>query len=94
MKISVDDIELFTVSSTQKNVICNDINVDDFDADMKRRLDYIIMRKYDECFRRLKDEWDPKLQGRVASIPTDQDEYALLVFSQPDYLDKKQRDLE
>ena len=37
MKISVDDVELYTLSETQSNVIKYDINSDEFDADMKRR---------------------------------------------------------
>jgi hypothetical protein len=39
-------------------------------------------------------EWEPKLAARgVESIPTNKDAFAALVFSQPDYLDRKARDL-
>lgn len=95
MKISVDDVELFTLTDNQKLVIQNDINEDDFDADMKRRLQWILQNKYERCFARLKQEWDAKLaENSVASIPTDPEEYAQLVFSQPNYKDRKARDLE
>lgn len=95
MKISVNDIELYTLSETQKNVIKNDINADIFDADMERRLEYILNHKYERCFARLKQEWDPKLVANgVTSIPTDPDAYAQLVFAQPNYKDRKTRDLE
>lgn len=94
MKISVDGVDLFQLTDTQKNVIKNDINSDDFDMDMKRRLQYILMHKYEECFGRLKEEWDKKLiASGVASIPTNKDEYAKLVFSQPAYKDRKLRDM-
>lgn len=94
MKISVNDQELFTLTETQKRVIKNDINADEFDADMQRRLQYILLHKYERCFERLKKEWDIKLaKNGVSMIPTDPDVYAQLVFSQPDYRDRKARDL-
>lgn len=95
MKISVNDQELFRLSETQKKVIKNDINADVFDEDMCRRLHYIINHKYDRCFKRLKEEWDTKLLANgVQSVPTNPDAYAELVFSQPNYKDRKARDLE
>ncbi len=95
MEIKVDDVSLFTLSETQKSVICNDINEDIFDADMKRRLEYILMHKYERCFARLKSEWEPKLAANgVESIPTNRDAFADLVFSQPNYKNRKQRDQE
>lgn len=92
MKISVNNQELFTLSEVQKKVIKNDIHEDEFDADMKRRLQYILMHKYDQCFERLKREWEPKLAQRMPLIPTDKDEFAQLVFSQSDYKGKKARE--
>jgi len=95
MKISVNDKELVTLSNTQKNVIKNDIHADEFDIDMKRRLKYILVHKYEQCFNRFKSEWDIKLvENGVESAPTDKDAYAELVFSQPNYKDRKARDLE
>lgn len=93
MKISVDDKELFTLSDTQKQVIKNDIPADMFDADMQRRLQWVLMHKYDQCFDRLKNEWDSKLiTNGVKMVPTDRDEYAQLVFSQPNYQDRAARE--
>lgn len=93
MKISIDGKELFTLSEIQKTVIKNDIHADIFDEDMKRRLQYILMHKYERCFARLKEEWDKKLvDNGVKSVPTDPDEYAQLVFAQPNYKDRKSRD--
>lgn len=95
MKISVNDQELFTLSDTQKKVICNDIHADIFEDDMKRRLNYILMHKYERCFQRLKAEWEPKLKDAgVASIPLDNDAFAELVFSQPNYKCRKTRENE
>ncbi len=95
MKISVDDKELFTLSEIQKKVIQNDIHSDIFDEDMKRRLQYILTHKYEQCFIRLKQEWDQKLaESGVKIIPTNADEYAQLVFSQSSYKDRAKREKE
>jgi hypothetical protein len=93
MKISVNDVELFTLSETQKLVIANDIPASVLEEDLKQRLQWSLMSKYDACYKRLFDEWFPKLADRgVQSIPTDKDAFAQLVFSQPDYLDRAGRD--
>ena len=95
MKISVDDNELFTLSEIQKKVIQNDIHSDIFDDDMKRRLNYIIMHKHDQCFKRLKLEWEPRLKNLgIKSVPTDDTELAELIFAQPEYKNRKQREIE
>lgn len=95
MKISVDNVELFTLNETQKKVIKNDIDADIFDDDMKRRLQWVLMHKYERCFERLKKEWDQKLIANgVQSVPTDPDAYAQLVFAQPNYKDRKVREAE
>jgi hypothetical protein len=95
MKVSVNDVELFKLSETQKKVIKNDILSEEFDQDMCRRLQYILMHKYERCFERLKKEWEPKLAASgVKSIPTDKDELAELIFSHPQYKNRTQRESE
>lgn len=93
MKVKVNDKEIFELSETQKKVIMNDIHADEFEADMERRLRYILMHKYDRCAERLKNEWEPKLRtAGVASIPLDPEAFAELVFARPEYQDRKSRD--
>jgi hypothetical protein len=93
MKISVNDQELFTLSDVQQQVIKNDIHDDIFEDDMKRRLQWVLMHKYDECFKRLKNEWDIKLKvNGVDMIPTDEEAYAKLVFSQTNYKSRANRE--
>jgi hypothetical protein len=92
MKISVNDQQLFTLSDIQKKVIKNDIQEEIFDEDMKRRLQYILTHKYERCFERLKKEWEPILAKRVSSIPTNPDQFAQLVFAQPDYKSRSERE--
>lgn len=92
MKVSVDDKEIYKLSEVQKKVICNDIHEDEFEDDMKRRLQYILMHKYERCMERLKAEWEPKLRERYDSIPTSPDKIAELIFSQHDYKSRKIRE--
>jgi hypothetical protein len=93
MKFKVDNEELLELSETQKKVIMNDIMSEEFEADMKRRVVHIVNEKYNNCFKRLKEEWEPRLnQAGVKSIPLDNDEFAKLVFSQPDYMNRSQRE--
>ena len=92
MKISVDDQEVFRLSETQKKVIMNDVLEDIFDADMKRRLEWVLKHKYERCFERLKNEWSLKLAQRMPSIPTNPDQLAELIFSQPDYKNRSARE--
>lgn len=97
MKLFYNDEEtaFFELSTIRENVIKNDINEDDFEADMQRRLNWVITNKYEGCFSRLKAEWDAKLtENGITSIPTDPDEYATLVFSQSNYKSRKQCDEE
>jgi hypothetical protein len=95
MKISVNDIEIFSLTETQENVMKYVISSDIFEDDMKRRLEWVIMHAHDEWFKTLKEDWDPKLiELGVESIPTNKDTYAQLVLSQPTYKDRKARDLE
>lgn len=95
MKISVDGRDLFTLSETQKKVIRDEVQDEIFESDMKRRLQYILTHKYEQCFKRLKEEWEPKLRANgVKMIPTDPDEFAELVFAQPNYKNRSQRERE
>lgn len=93
MKIAVDNKVVLELNKTRCKVICNDIPSDVFVADMERRVEYIIQHKYKKCFKRLKDEWEPRLKSAgVQSIPLDEDAFAELVFAQPDYKCRKKRE--
>jgi len=98
MKVTVDCLcaeKEFEITKTQKAVICNEIKSEILDADLKRRLQYVLMHKYEQCFKRLKEEWEQKLANNgVKSFPADKDEFAKLVFSQADYKDRSTRDEE
>lgn len=102
MKISVDDQELYTLTELQKQVIQNDIRSETFEDEMKRRLKWVLIdEKYRRSFQRLKKEWVDDLDEQqmnklahngITMIPTDADQLAELIFSQPNYLNRSQRD--
>ena len=95
MKISINDNKIFELTETQKLVIKNEIHADEFEADMARRLEWVLMHKYEQCFKKLKTEWDAKLiHNGVESCPTQPDSYAKLVFAQPNYKDRKAKEIE
>lgn len=91
MKVSVDGNDLFSLSETQKKVIKNEVLLEIFEEDMKRRLQWVLTHKYEECFKKLKEQWEPILAQRMSSIPTDPDKLAEIIFSQPDYKNRSQR---
>lgn len=94
MKILVDEKLVLELSETQKKVIKNDIPSEIFQEDMERRVKHILTHKYERCLERLKNEWIPKLSQRMSSIPTNEEELAELIFSQPDYKNRSQRETE
>lgn len=92
MKVHVDDKLVLELNDTQKKVIRNDIPDEIFEEDMHRRVSYILTHKYERCFDRLKKEWEPKLSSRYGSIPTNPDVLAELIFTQPDYKSRTEKD--
>lgn len=62
---------------------------------LEDRMAWILKHKYEQCLKRLKMEWIPKLEQRgVERIPSNEEEFCELVFSQRDYKNRSQRDLE
>jgi hypothetical protein len=93
MNFKVDGEDVLTLTTTQKKLLKHFIRDDEFDADMKRRVAYIITHKYEQCFKQFKNKWDPRLLANgVTSIPLDPDAYAELVFAQPDYKSRTEED--
>lgn len=91
MKISVNDQELFSLNDTQMGIFAYQIPGDILEEDLKRRLKWILTHKMDEIMKDMKAEWITKLQvNGIKMIPIDNEEFAKLVFSQPNYTPRKQ----
>ena len=92
MKVDVDNKLLFEITVTQRKVIEWDIATEFFEEDMKRRLQYTFMHKYDQCLNRMIQEWMPVLRERFAQLPTNYEALANIIFQQPDYKDKSKKE--
>lgn len=93
MKISINDVELFTLNEIQKKVIMDYLPASIFEDDMKRRLNWVLIHLYEQAFIQFKQRNEPLLlANKIESMPTDPDKFAELVFSQPNYQDRAARD--
>lgn len=93
LRVSVDGVDLYTLTDLQEQVIRNDIPTELMASDLRRRLEWVLIHKYERSMDRLKKEWMPKLAANgVTEVPLDDDAFAVLVFEQPNYLDRTARD--
>jgi len=92
MQIKVNGKQVLELSEIQKKIIKNDIDEDEFEADMERRVGWVLTHKLEQCYNRLKSEWEPKLIAAGAtSLPVNPEAFAQLVFAHPEYKSKKQK---
>lgn len=83
MKFQVDGKQILELTNEQKKILEWGIKKDPISEDLPRRVKWIITHKYDELFKKFKNEWDPKLrESGVRVVPTDPDEYTKFVFSE------------
>ena len=79
----------------RQEVLSKDDYMKEEEKELCDRMAWILQHKYERCFERLKLEWNPKLEARgLTEVPADPDAFAELVFSQPDYKDRSQREEE
>lgn len=95
MKIQVDGQDILDLQPWQEAVIKNDILEEEFESHMKRIARYVCEHKFDQCFQRLKEQWEKRLIDEGAkSLPTSKEEFANLIFSHPAYKNRSQREIE
>jgi len=95
MKVTCDGKEVIALSETQLKCIQNDIPASECTKDLERRVCWVLQHKYEQCFKRLKEEWEPKLKAKgLESIPLNDEAFCELVFSQADYKDREAREAE
>jgi hypothetical protein len=96
MKIKVDEQEIFELAEWEKKVIQHDIPTEIFEDDMKRRLQYILKHKAEQCFERFQKEWLEKLRKdpSVETIPTSKEAFVNLVTERSDYKNRSAREAE
>jgi len=77
----------YTISNTDEKILLNNI------LDIQEWVDGAIDGKINNCWKRLEQEWTPKLMDdpNVESIPANKDLYVEMITSRSDYKDRLQR---
>jgi len=93
MKVLCDGVEVVSLSDNQKKVLAYNIPSDALDADLKRRVAWVLNHKYEQAMKNFRAEWEPKLKADGAkSLPCGDEDFCALVFSRADYKDRSARD--
>jgi len=92
MDVYLDQEKLFTISEADLKLLAHDL--EDPVAEIKRRLEYIISHKCEQCYKRMRDEWLSRFERtkEVASVPIDRDSFIDLVVNHIEYKNRVQRD--
>ena len=85
MKISVDGVELLTLTETQKKVFQYSLPKETYEASLKGMIRHVIENKFNRCFMRLENEWGPVLLKERDSLPANKERYAEEIFKHKDY---------
>jgi hypothetical protein len=77
----------YTISDTDEKILLNNI------LDIQEWVDGAITGKINQCWKRLEQEWTPKLMddSNIESIPANKDLYVEMVTSRSDYQNRSQR---
>jgi hypothetical protein len=91
--LKVDGVEHCTFQEDHK-MIWKKMKGVEYQHHMCEALEWILTHKFERCMERLRLNWEPKLKALYPSIPTDDEDFANIVFSQPDYKNKSACDAE
>ena len=77
----------YTISNTDEKILLNNI------LDIQEWVDGAITGKINQCWKRLEQEWTPKLMDdpNIESIPANKDLYVEMVTSRSDYQNRSER---
>jgi hypothetical protein len=81
------DINKRTLTSTEEAILKNEL------SDIQEWVDGAITGKINNCWKRLEQEWTPKLMNdpNIESIPANKDLYVEMVTSRSDYQNRSER---
>lgn len=96
MQITVDGVDLYQISDNEIELLEYLIPSASLDADLKRRLQWVLTHKIEQAYVQLKKDWMPILQAdeTVVSIPKTDEAFFNAVKVRPDYQDRDERDAE
>jgi hypothetical protein len=92
--VKVDGVDCFEIDITTKQLLKSDVAKNCCCVEWsKERFKWVLQHKYERCMERLRKEWGKKLTNNgIKELPLDDEEFANLVFSQPEYKNRSQRE--
>lgn len=92
MKIFVDNKQLFELADWQLAILADGI-LGDLQADIERRLKWVIDQKLDTQLAEMKASWLPVLQAddSVAALPKQDEDLVRLIIARADYKTANER---
>lgn len=91
INVKLNDIEILNVSELDIKVLEYILKKDD----INNRISFLITDSINSEINKAKilltENWVPKIRERYDSMPTQDNDIGLLIFSQPDYQDKDQQ---
>lgn len=89
MKIQIDHVDLFEIADWQMNLLASETNVDNLDADIKRRLQWSISHIIDIIYEDFEKKWIKILRNDVSvtSIPASRQAFVEMIIARSDYQD-------
>ncbi len=93
MQITVDGVDLYEVNTTEMELLAYVLSARTLDSDLKRRLEWVLTHKIEQCYKRFREEWMPILQAdpAVSEVPIDDEAFFNMVKRRPDYNDRDAR---
>ena len=93
-QVKINEEIFFDLNFTDFQILAYDIDKRFLLDDLKRRIDWVINHKIDQCYERFKAEWIPKLMNdpNVQTIPATKEDLIDFVTARPDYKDREERE--
>lgn len=94
MKININDKKTILITELKEKIIFDLINKNEFFDLICSEIEEIVVRIYKASLLSLKSTWNKRLLEREIHLPESDEDFVALVFSQPDYQDRLDREIE
>ncbi len=96
MQITVDGSDLYELLEVDMEILQYMLPSATLNADLKRRLEWVLRHKITRCYVHLRQEWMPILQAdpEVTEVPLDDEAFFNMIKVRPDYKDRDAKDAE
>jgi hypothetical protein len=94
MQIKLNDEIIFELSERETQILLYDILPGDLQAEIKRRISWVLETKIQACKERIIQKYEPILKQTEEFIPTNEEMLLQAMMSHLSYKDKLTRELE